>query len=51
MTKPKVKIYSGKEELITAVLDFYSKHPNYRMSQNEFVGLICAITQQMMGDI
>ncbi|MBQ6736162.1 MAG: hypothetical protein IJQ90_01595 [Alphaproteobacteria bacterium] len=51
MKTPKVKVYSDKEELIATVLDFYSKHPNYRMSQNEYVGLICAISQQMMSDI
>lgn len=48
-THPNVE--SGKEELIMAVLDFYAKHPGYRMSQNEFVGLICAISQQMLSDI
>lgn len=51
MTKNKTKIESGREELIAAVLDFYAKHPGYRMSQSEFVGLICAISQQMLSDI
>lgn len=51
MTKPKVKVYSDKEELIAVVLDFYSKHPTYRMSQNEFVGLISALSMQMMSDV
>ena len=41
-----------KEELlITAILDFYKKHPGYRISQSEFVGLICAISQQAISDI
>ena len=51
MTKPRAKIDSNKEELITAILDFYAKHPGYRMTQGEFVSLICALSQQMLSDI
>ncbi len=41
-----------KEELlIGAVLDFYRKNPGYRMSQKEFMGLICALCQQVMSDV
>lgn len=43
---------SEKEELlIAAILDFYRKNPGYRMSQKEFIGLICALSQQVMSDI
>lgn len=51
MTKPRVKTDSNKEELIAAILDFYRKHHGYRMTQSEFVGVICAISQQMLNDI
>ena len=51
MPKTKTKTSSNKEELFTAILDFYAKHPGYRMSQSEFVGLICALSQQMLKDI
>ena len=51
MKKTCAKTDSNKEELITAILDFYAKHPKYRMSQGEFVGLICALSQQMLSDI
>lgn len=51
MAKPRTKLDSNKEELIMVILDFYSKHPGYRMSQGEFVGLICALSQQMLSDI
>ncbi|MBQ6026975.1 MAG: hypothetical protein IJL21_00240 [Alphaproteobacteria bacterium] len=51
MKKIKQSAQDHEELLIMAILDFYSKHPAYRMSQKEFVGLICAITQQMMCDI
>ena len=48
----KVKPAAEHEELlIAAILDFYKKHRGYRMTQKEFVGLICAITQQAMSDI
>ena len=41
-----------KEELlIAAILDFYKKHKGYRLSQGEFVGLICVLAQQVMSDI
>ena len=47
-----MNIESEKEELlIGAVLDFYRKNPGYRMSQKEFMGLICALCQQAMSDI
>lgn len=42
---------ASQELLIGAVLDFYSKNRGYRMSQKEFVGLICALAQQMLSDI
>ena len=51
MKKIKQSVQEHEELLIVAILDFYSKHPGYRMSQKEFVGLICAITQQMISDI
>ncbi|MBO4683574.1 MAG: hypothetical protein J5611_03300 [Alphaproteobacteria bacterium] len=51
MVKTLAKPDSNKEELIMAVLDFYRKHPKYRMTQGEFVSLICAISQQMLSDI
>ena len=51
MTKSRTKQESNKEELIAAILDFYRKHPGYRMTQSEFVGIICAISQQMLSDI
>lgn len=51
MKKVSIKNDSNKEELIAAILDFYRKHPKYRMTQGEFVGLICAISQQMLSDI
>jgi len=51
MKKVSIKTDSNKEELIAAVLDFYRKHPKYRMHQSEFVGLICAISQQMLSDV
>ena len=51
MKKTCAKTDSNKEELMMAILDFYAKHPKYRMSQGEFVGLICAISQQMLSDI
>ena len=51
MAKSCAKLDSNKEELISAILDFYSKHPGYRLTQSEFVGLICAISQQMLNDI
>ena len=40
-----------QELLIEAIMDFYKKHQGYRMSQSEFVGLICALSQQLMHDI
>jgi hypothetical protein len=51
MKKVRVKTDSNKEELIMAILDFYAKHPGYRMTQGEFVGSICALSQQMLSDI
>ena len=51
MVKTNAKPDSNKEELIAAILDFYAKYPKYRMTQGEFVGLICAISQQMLSDI
>ena len=51
MKKTEAKVEYGREELITAILDFYVKHPGYRMTQSEFIGIISAITQQMMSDI
>jgi len=51
MKKTCAKIDTNKEELITAILDFYHKHPGYRMTQGGFVGVICAISQQMLSDI
>ena len=42
---------ANNEELITAILDFYTKHPGYRMTQSEFVSLICTLSQQMLNDI
>jgi tyrosyl-tRNA synthetase len=51
MSKTKTNQDSNKEELMMAILDFYAKHPRYRMSQGEFVGLICALSQQMLKDI
>ncbi len=51
MPKTKVKPNSNREELMIAIMRFYVKHPGYRMSQGEFVGLICALSQQMLSDI
>ena len=51
MAKTKVHSDVNKEELIAVILDFYAKHPRYRMSQGEFVSLICALSQQMLSDI
>ena len=51
MQKSRVKQNTGKEELINVILNFYLEHPGYKMSQNEFVGVICAISQQMLSDI
>ncbi len=51
MPKTKTQTNANKEELFTAILDFYAKHPGYRMSQGEFVSLICALSQQMLSDI
>ena len=39
------------EELLTrAIMEFYVKHCGYRMSQTEFIGIICALSQQAMHD-
>ena len=51
MAKQRAKQDSNKEELIAAILDFYRKYPGYRMTQGEFVSLICALSQQMLSDI
>ena len=51
MTTPNKTPDTNREELILAVLDFYSKHPGYRISQSEFISLICAISQQMLSEI
>ena len=40
----------SEELLIRAIMDFYAKHRGYRMSQKEFIGLICALSQQVMCD-
>lgn len=53
-TKTKIKKAEPAEHeelLIGAILDFYKTHRGYRMTQKEFVGLICAITQQAISDI
>ena len=47
-TKP---VSEHEELLIATILDFYRKHKGYRLSQGEFVGLICALSQQVMSDI
>ena len=47
----KIKNAESQELLINALLDFYSKHRGYRLSQSEFVGLVCALSQQMLSDI
>lgn len=39
------------EPLIAAIMDFYIKHPGYRISQSEFASLVCALSQQFMHDI
>ena len=51
MTKTKkAKPTEHEELLIGAILDFYSKHRGYRMTQKEYIGLIQAISQQAMCD-
>lgn len=47
---PKKKAVEKEELLIQAVIDFYAKHRGYKMSQKEFIGLICALSQQAMCD-
>lgn len=51
--KKKIKVapVEHEEKLIGAVLEFYKQNPGYRISQGEFVGLVCAISQQMLSDI
>lgn len=49
--KNQIKSDTEHEELlIGAVIDFYSKHRGYKMTQKEFIGLICALSQQAMCD-
>ena len=45
-------VSAEKEELLfMAILEFYKKHPGYKMTQGEFTSLICALSQQFMADI
>lgn len=47
---PRKNIAEKEELLIQAVIDFYAKHRGYKMSQKEFIGLICALSQQAVCD-
>lgn len=40
-----------EELLLLAILDFYRKHRDYRISQNEFASLVCVLSQQFLHDV
>lgn len=45
-------IETEKQELLLgAILDFYRKHKNYRISQSEFASLVCILSQQFIHDV